>query len=112
MATSQESAANPYAAPLASVEDPAFENEREDGFTLNIFSPAGRIGRIRFLVYGMGFTLLFYLAIGIAAAVVGVSGLLGGAAVLIAYVGFLYFQVMLTIKRAHDFDKSGWLSLL
>ena len=96
---------NPYSPTRANVTE-----ESGDGadatFTLNLFSPAGRIGRIRYLAYSMGFSLLIMFVGGILAAVVSPY------LIALVYAAMLYVQFMLTIKRCHDFNTSGWLSLL
>jgi uncharacterized membrane protein YhaH (DUF805 family) len=95
---------NPYAPPQAELE--AAGSGIDTTFKLNLFSPAGRIGRIRYLGYSMGLGMLIALAAG--ALAVAISPLLA----ILAYVAMIYVNVMLTIKRCHDFDSSGWLSLL
>jgi uncharacterized membrane protein YhaH (DUF805 family) len=94
---------NPYAPPQAELDDVG--TGADTTFTLNLFSAEGRIGRVRLLGYSMGLSLLVMLV--------------GGALALIspwlfapAYVFMIYVQVMLTIKRCHDFNMSGWLTLL
>jgi len=76
---------------------------------VKVFSVSGRIGRVRYIAYGFGFYFLISLIGGILAAVLGKAGVAGmglaGAALLV--IGF-----MLTIQRCHDFNASGWLSLL
>lgn len=111
-------AVNPYAAPAANVLDAVSGDERDTEFRLNLFSAEGRIGRVRYLGYSIGLTLLLYAVgaavIGLAFAVLG-EGAGGTIAVLLAVVGYILLmviQVLLTIKRAHDFDSSGWMSLL
>jgi len=39
-------------------------------------------------------------------------GAVGGILAIIGYIGLLVLMFMLTIQRAHDFNTSGWLSLL
>lgn len=96
---------NPY---LSSHAD--MSNEVAGGtdttFTLNLFSSSGRIGRIRYLAYAIGFSLLIMFVGGLLAAIV-TPYLMG-----LAYLALLYVQFMLTIKRCHDFNTSGWVSLL
>ncbi len=111
-------AVNPYAAPAANVLDAVSGDERDTEFRLNLFSAEGRIGRVRYLGYSIGLTLLLYAVgaalIGLAFAVLG-EGAGSTIAILLAVVGYILLmviQVLLTIKRAHDFDSSGWMSLL
>jgi uncharacterized membrane protein YhaH (DUF805 family) len=100
----ENSAVNPYAPPQAELE--AGGSGADTTFTLNLFSAAGRIGRIRYLGYSMGIGLLIALVAGVMA--VFLSPFLA----ILAYVAMIYVNFMLTIKRCHDFDTSGWMSLL
>ena len=110
----QNAASNPYSAPMAEVSDQPEHEGIDERFTLNIFSREGRVGRVRYLNYGAGFAFLFYVVIlvamllGRALSSTAVMLLVG----IVGYVFLLYCQVMLNIKRCHDFDKSGWFSLL
>jgi len=101
---------NPYQSPSAPVADQGPEQFSE----VRILSPAGRIGRVRYIGYSVGLTLVFYLAIAVGmgiAAGVGIE-LLGGVIAIAAIIGMLVTMVILTIQRCHDFDMSGWLTLL
>lgn len=95
---------NPFAAPQAAVSDS--EDFADTTFKLNFFSASGRIGRVRFLAYSMGIGLLIMLVGGVLAAITTPMLLI------VAYVALIYMNIMLTIKRSHDFNVSGWLSLL
>ncbi len=101
---------NPYQAPGAAVGDQDTEAYGE----VKVFSAAGRIGRVRYISYSIGFLVLFYVLIGAAGVAGPVLKSYGLAAVLMALgvVGLLIVQILLTIQRCHDFDVSGWLSLL
>ena len=55
---------NPYAAPRAAVSDVEVAQEYQE---IRIWSPSGRIGRLRYLAYGTGSILLA----GVIAGVVG-----------------------------------------
>lgn len=106
---------NPYEAPGAELSD-YDDNERDSVFELNIFSANGRIGRVRYLAYGVGFGSLFYVVLMVAAvlghAIGNIVYILMALVALACYVGIIYLNVMLTIKRCHDFNSSGWLTLL
>jgi len=105
--------ANPYQVPRSNVDHQGQIEYSE----VKALSVSGRLGRIRYLTYSMGYTLLFYLVAG--AVLVGMTamgvtpdsllfiGVLG-----VTYVGMIVVMFMITIQRAHDFDKSGWWSLL
>jgi len=102
---------NPYLAPDARVED-AFDSS-EEYQDVKAWSASGRIGRVRYLAYSMGIGGLIYLAGLIAmAALLKVASTLAMIVFFGAVVAMLVLQVLLTIQRSHDFDMSGWLSLL
>lgn len=109
-------ATNPYNAPRARVADAA-EQVGEAKF----WSFAGRIGRMRYIAYNMAATLVMM------AVLVGVMIIGGGAAAMGAdeaggmviilliipiYIVAIVISFMLSIQRVHDFNMSGWLSLL
>jgi type IV pilus assembly protein PilA len=58
----------------------------------------------------MGLYLLFGLVIGVVTAIVGQQA--AGLVSLAGYVVVFIVLVMMTIQRSHDFNTSGWLSLL
>ncbi|MFP5418715.1 MAG: DUF805 domain-containing protein [Gammaproteobacteria bacterium] len=105
--------ANPYQVPRSNVDRQGQIEYSE----VKALSVSGRLGRIRYLTYSMGYTLLFYLVAGVV--LVGMTamgitpespafiGVLG-----VTYVAMIVVMFMITIQRAHDFDKSGWWSLL
>ncbi len=101
------SAANPYQAPAAPVATP------EQYSKVKIFSVAGRLGRMRYIAYSIGYSMLIAIAFG------GAGGLLSAAAphartplVLLGNLLSMAFIIMLTIQRAHDFNTTGWLAIL
>jgi uncharacterized membrane protein YhaH (DUF805 family) len=98
---SEPSSVNPYATPKAAVAEsgPQYEPVR-------IFSVAGRIGRARYITYGMGMYLLLAALGAVLSVFVGPFG--SGLGILAA----LVVSYMLTIQRCHDFDTTGWLALL
>lgn len=95
---------NPYAPPQADLEGPGAGVDST--FQLNLFSSKGRIGRIRYLGYSMGLSFLILLVGG------GVALATTPLLFALAYIVVFYVQFMLTIKRSHDFNVSGWLALL
>jgi uncharacterized membrane protein YhaH (DUF805 family)/Tfp pilus assembly major pilin PilA len=105
---------NPYASPSAQVADAADSDYGE----VRIFSASGRLGRVRYLGYSIGLSLLIAIAMGIlvgaataaggSESAVAIAGLIGIA----GYIAILAIQFLLAIQRAHDFDTSGWLALL
>lgn len=101
--------ANPYRTPAAAVADGP-----EQYSEVKIFSAAGRLGRVRYIGYSIGLTLLFYLAIAVGAGIGAAAGMQGItiAVVAAALIGMLVVTVLLTVQRCHDFNMSGWLTLL
>ena len=74
-----------------------------------MWSASGRIGRLRYLAYSTGASLLA----GCVAAVLG--GALGGFGMILAllvYIAVVVFGIMIAIQRSHDMDWSGWTVLL
>ena len=103
-------ARNPYAAPHTNVT-PA--ERAEDYGEIKIFSASGRIGRIRYIGYSFGLTMLIWIVIGIAAgigALVDPALLIGVGA--IGYIALIVVQFLLSIQRSHDMNVTGWLSLI
>jgi len=97
-------AANPYRAPAAAVAD-ASEQYQE----VRVFAVSGRIGRARYIAYTFGLSLLIMFIAGLGVAFLGG---VGGILMMAGYVVMFVLMFMLTIQRAHDFNTSGWLSLL
>ena len=95
---------NPYRAPAAAVADAGEEFQ-----PVRIFAVSGRIGRARYIAYSMGLSFLIMFLAGLIAAFAGAAGAILALA---GYAAVLVLLFMLTIQRAHDFDTSGWLSLL
>jgi uncharacterized membrane protein YhaH (DUF805 family) len=71
-----------------------------------VFATSGRIGRVRYIAYGMGIYLLFGILGGLLSIAIGAPGLW------ISSIATLVVGFMLTIQRCHDFNTTGWLSLL
>ena len=92
---------NPYAKPNAAVAETAEEYQE-----VKVFATSGRIGRVRYIAYGMGFYILF--------AILGVllSLVMGEFGMIVAWIAILIVGFMLTIQRCHDFNTTGWLSIL
>ena len=99
--------ANPYAAPKAVVGDVEVEQEFQE---IKMWSASGRIGRLRYLAYTTGASLLAGVIAGVLGAVLGES--VGAVVSIAVYVAVLVFSVMAGIQRSHDMDWSGWTILL
>jgi uncharacterized membrane protein YhaH (DUF805 family) len=103
-----ESTANHYAAPLAEVADIAPPTPLAE---LSFFSARGRIGRLRYLAYSTGASLIHSLvaAEGVRLAVgFGSPSLVVNVASLLALGALLWFVAITGIKRCHDIGISGW----
>jgi len=99
--------ANPYAAPKAAVGDVESVQEYAE---IRMWSASGRIGRLRYLAYSTGASLLAGAAAGALVAVLGET--LGGVLSLAVYIAAIVFSVIAGIQRSHDMDWSGWTVLL
>lgn len=113
--------ANPYQTPGAQLE-----GSGGNGYiNLSVFSPMGRLGRIRYLAYSFGVSLAFMAIImlilvltgGLAAFTGGESGAspfsaLGLLLLVPAYIGMFVISIFILIKRSHDIGWSGWACLL
>ncbi len=105
---------NPYAPPQKTVEPLT-----EEYAPVRVFSSKGRIGRLRYIAYTVGITLLAYLAFGAGIFTAGaltntemVAGIFMPFLSLSAMAIVITVNVLLTIQRCHDFNTNGWLSLL
>jgi uncharacterized membrane protein YhaH (DUF805 family) len=102
--TQQNVMQNPYGAPRAAV------GERAEQFQpVKLFAVSGRIGRARYIVYSVVVTMLLMLVAGASVALLGAFGM---AVLVVAYIAMFVISIMLTIQRSHDFNMTGWFSLL
>jgi uncharacterized membrane protein YhaH (DUF805 family) len=97
---------NRYAAPRAAVSDIEAEQEYQD---IRMWSASGRVGRLRYLAYTTGASLLAGAAAGVLG---GALGSLGMIVALLVYIVAVVFTVIIAIQRSHDMDWSGWTVLL
>src|SRR4029077_2762230 len=95
---------NPYGAPRARVGDAAEEFQ-----PVKLFAVSGRIGRARYIVYSI---LVQFALILPAMALMALSPKAGLVVLAIAYIATFVISIMLTIQRSHDFNMTGWFSLL
>lgn len=103
---------NPYRAPTADVDCDAHAGH---GATqpVRVFSVSGRIGRVRYIGYTIGLTLLvgaLLMAFALFAAVVMRVEAMALVSIL-GWISIIGLQLMLTIQRCHDFDASGWAAV-
>lgn len=109
-----ETTENVYSAPNSNVEQEN-DNERMSSDEMKYFTFEGRINRLRYFSYYMGFALIMYLALGLCALVMMIPvvgqivGSLGMFAVMIA--AFIAFLSLL-YRRCHDMNMSAWWLLL
>jgi len=103
---------NPYAAPQTNVTRGQSEEAEEYG-EVKIFSASGRLGRVRYIGYTFGVTILIGIVMAVLAGLAAVASPGASIAVVgIGYIAIIVVQFMLTIQRAHDFNTTGWLSLI
>jgi len=108
---------NPYSMPQSELTEPV-SNET---YLPKLFSLSGRIGRVRYLAYGIGAGLLM---LPLAVLLMGVGFLTGAAAgpdaaagggllgVLLLYGLSFAITLVLARRRLNDMGKTGWLGLL
>jgi uncharacterized membrane protein YhaH (DUF805 family) len=105
-------AINPYQRPGAAVAD----GDEPEIQPVRIFGASGRIGRVRYIAYSAGLPFLIVAAVAVVAGllerVLGAGGSLAVPLLIGAYGLALVICVLLTIQRCHDFDVTGWLSLV
>ena len=104
-----QAVSNPYQTPGASVED-----QGEQYSEVKILSTAGRIGRVRYIGYTVGLSMLLAIAMGLVMAMSAAAGIaaLSVIVTVLGYVAIIALQIILTVQRCHDFNSSGWLSIL
>ncbi len=110
---------NPYMAPDASLE-----LEQEEFYQPKIFSFKGRIGRLRYLAYGIGTSLIL---MAVFMPLMGGTMLMGGAmepsgegamsilvmvAMAVFYIASIVLSVAFAKRRLNDLNRSGWWILL
>ncbi len=110
---------NPYTAPGANLDVAAAAS-----YQPRFLAAHGRIGRLRYLAYSFGASMLLYLAFVPVAMLGGVMGAMSGSEpnagmgvvtilmVAVIYIGLLAVYFIYTKRRLNDLGKSGWLGLL
>jgi uncharacterized membrane protein YhaH (DUF805 family) len=92
--------------------------DQEEYGEIKILSSKGRIGRLRYIAYTIGISLLCSLVMAVLSGFVGMilaesqAGLFLIAVFVLGYGAMLLINVLLTIQRSHDFNVTGWLSLI
>lgn len=104
---------NRYQAPKSQVDGTTTEEFAE----MKLFGVSGRIGRVRYLAYSVGVNFLIMVVIALLSGTMKTVMGSGGAIISVvlmfaAYVFMFVYSIMLAIRRAHDFNVTGWLSVL
>jgi len=110
---------NPYSAPDASLQ-----TGQEEFYQPKIFSFRGRIGRLRYMAYGIGTYLILMVVF---MPLMGGTMLMGGAmgvpgeagmsmlvmlAMGVFYIGILLLSIAFGKRRLNDLNRSGWWMLV
>ena len=110
---------NPYTAPDASLE-----SAQQEFYQPKIFSFKGRLGRLRYIAYGIGTSLIlmavFMPLMGGTMLMGGTSDFSGGggmsilviAAMGIFYIATIVLSVAFAKRRLNDLNRSGWWVLI
>lgn len=107
---------DPYQTPRAGIEhsDKGTVVYNDSG----VFSTSGRIGRLRYLAYGiaiaLGLLAVVMLLAGLLAAVLGeeTGAVVGMGLGALVSVVILIFNIILGVRRLHDLNMSGWMWLI
>ncbi|HOW76988.1 MAG TPA: DUF805 domain-containing protein [Candidatus Competibacteraceae bacterium] len=106
---------NPYQSPRSAIAPTAPTQFGE----INLLSAQGRLGRVRYIGYSVGIGLLVNVIAAIVGGVAAVLqgggeavGWLAGGVIIMLTVAALAISILLAIQRLHDFDASGWWSVL
>lgn len=100
---------NQYAPPTATVSDVAPETTGTS--ELNYWSAKGRIGRLRYIAYSTGASILHGTVTALATGVFGGNQTLLIGSLVALYLALMVFIVLCAIKRCHDLNISGWWCL-
>ena len=108
--------ANPYSAPDAALDT----GMGTETYQPNILSFNGRLGRMRYLAYGMGISMAFMVVLTLIGTMLGVAvgaagdvgGVVGILFLVIVYGGAIVLMVMFGKRRLNDLNRSGWWMLL
>ena len=104
---------NPYLTPEAPLE-----TSQKQFYQPKVFAFNGRIGRLRYLAYGIGVNLVLMLLLmpimggTMAFANTGGQSAIGMLAMAAFYIATFIFSVMFGKRRLNDLNRSGWWFLL
>ena len=107
--------ANPYSAP-----DAALETGFDDTYSPSVISFQGRIGRMRYLAYSFGMSLLTGIVLMVVMPLLGAGMAIAGGGmgivsiltIAVLYIATIVFSVMFAKRRLNDLNRSGWWFLL
>jgi uncharacterized membrane protein YhaH (DUF805 family) len=102
---------NRFSPPATAVADVAPDGGYQP---IRWWPPSGRIGRLRFLAYGVAIYLVFVLAsfvFGALATAFARGSMLLTVIGVIGFVIYLVAEALILIQRSHDMDLSGWWSI-
>jgi uncharacterized membrane protein YhaH (DUF805 family) len=102
--------ANRFAPPATAVADVGPDAVQP----VRLWPPRGRIGRLRFLAYGLALYIVFVVAAfawGFASAMVGKDSALMNALAMLGFLVYLFAAFVLIVQRSHDMNMSGWWSI-
>ncbi|MCP4469869.1 MAG: DUF805 domain-containing protein [Gammaproteobacteria bacterium] len=111
--SAEMAADNPYNAPGAELD-----SGNDELYSPSIFSFKGRIGRLRYLAYGVGTSFLLMLVM---IPLLGASAFMGGEVgtsvvgmigIAVFYIATIVVSVMFGKRRLNDLNRSGWWFLL
>jgi uncharacterized membrane protein YhaH (DUF805 family) len=101
---------NIYSAPKADLSE--VSSFSYDTYEPMFLETSGRLGRIRYLGYGIRNYLLFVLVVVIGAAIGRGSNFVSGVIFAIGGLFFFAMNFVLMVRRLNDLNHTGWLSLL
>jgi uncharacterized membrane protein YhaH (DUF805 family) len=106
------SSINPYSPPQAHVADVA--DATGNAQPVRLWSPRGRIGRMRYVAYSFGAYIVYALAVIVLAGITasGGSQVLPGLLMGLGFIPYIVFIVIASIQRSHDMGWSGWTTPL
>ncbi len=99
---------NPYGAPAA-----ALDNGQQTRYLPSVFSFSGRIGRVRYLAYSFGISMLVMILATfvtgmLAATGDGIVSMIAMAILVMSYVALILLSFGFARRRFNDLDRSGW----
>lgn len=87
------------------------QKDKAAGGGNHLFSPSRRLSRLRYFIYSMTLNLVF-IAIVVGLASEGADDTVAFVAMGIVFLPIAVLMTIFSIQRLHDFNSSGWLSLI